>query len=309
MEVEAFPWRRSVRALLLLALLGALVAAYSVQPRLVSAGDPGTAGQLFQLTNQDRTSNGLGALGSNGNLSSIATSAGGNCGGAGISGRSADMINRQYFAHQIPPCGGYVWNVFNLGAYSAAGENIGWNNYPPGQSVSQINTAFMNSPDHRANILGNYSQLGTGAWQASGPWMGQNGVIMYTEIFINGPGGGGGGAPASAAAAPAAVGVVEAVHPAAVMEAPRRPRRRLRPPSPSPSTCPVPVNIGEADRNSPAPSLAPDGGQPPCPSPNLNGAASPTPSGGAQGATNEVVGADREGRAPGPPRDGRRPGP
>ncbi|MDP9326548.1 MAG: hypothetical protein M3O87_08475, partial [Candidatus Dormibacteraeota bacterium] len=66
-------------------------------------------------------------------------------------------------------------------------------------------------------------------------------------------------------------------------------------PSPSPSTCRVPVEIGEADRNSPAPSLAPDGGQPPCPSPNLNGAGtSPSPVGGAQGVTAEVQGADRE---------------
>ena len=132
-----------------------------------SAGDPGNARTLFDLTNQDRTSNGLGALAYNGTLSSIATSAhAGSCGGP--NGRSQDMIDRNYFSHQIPPCGSYVWQVFNLGAYTAAGENIGWNNYPPPQSVGQINTAFMNSPEHRANILGNYNQLGTGAWAATG---------------------------------------------------------------------------------------------------------------------------------------------
>ncbi|HEV3233056.1 MAG TPA: CAP domain-containing protein [Candidatus Dormibacteraeota bacterium] len=290
----ASPWRRPARIALIAGLTGALVAGYTVRPQLVQAGDPGTAGQLFSLTNQDRTSNGLGALASNGNLNSIATSAGGNCGGTAISGRSADMINRQYFSHQIPPCGGYVWNVFSLGAYSSAGENIGWNNYPPGQSVSQINTAFMNSPDHRANIMGNYNQLGTGAWAASGSWMGNNGVIMYTEIFINGPGGGGGGGgapPPPRPPRPTGGGGGGGSAPAPAADTAPPPAA----PSPSPKTCPVPVEIGEADRNSPAPSLAPDGGQPPCPSPNLNGAGtSPSPAGGAQGVTNEVQGADRE---------------
>ncbi|MEA2646448.1 MAG: hypothetical protein QOE92_1531, partial [Chloroflexota bacterium] len=183
--------RRLLRVLLLVAVAAALLlTGITRAPRLADAGDPGTGGQLFQLTNQDRTSNGLGALGANGNLNSIATNAGGSCGGTSISGRSEDMINRQYFSHQIPPCGGYVWNVFNLGSFQAAGENIGWNNYPPSQSVGQINTAFMNSSEHRANILGNYTQLGVGVWQASGSWMGNNNVIMYTEIFIRGSGGG-----------------------------------------------------------------------------------------------------------------------
>jgi uncharacterized protein YkwD len=271
------------------ALLAGVTVARGVEPAW--AGDPGTAGTLFQLTNQDRTSNGLGALAFNGNLGSIATSQpNGSCGAP--RGRSEDMINRNYFDHHIPPCGSYVWQVFNLGAYSSAGENIGWNNYPPAQSVDQINTAFMNSPDHRANILGNYNQMGTGAWAAAGPWSGAggpfNGVIMYTEIFINGPGGapppppppptpprpggGGGGRPVAVAPPPAPIPT----------------------PSPSPSFCPVPTEIGEADRNSPAPPLTSDGGQPPCPSPNL-GAIGTVPSPAASAPlSHEVVGADRE---------------
>jgi uncharacterized protein YkwD len=288
-----------LRVILVIAVAAALAVALGVRGGLpASAGDPGTAGQLFQLTNQDRASNGLGALAFNNNLGSIATSAGGgNCGGTPISdGRSADMINRNYFSHQIPPCGQYVWQVFNLGGFSAAGENIGWNNYPPDQSVGQVNTAFMNSPEHRANILGDYNQMGTGAWAATGPWSGgggsYNGVIMYTEIFIKGgggspppppppprpprprptapPSGGGGGTTAPPPPAPVAV------------------------PSPSPSLCSLPTNLGEADRNSPAPALAPDGGQPPCPSPQVD-QSSPSPSGGAAGATGkEVLGAERE---------------
>jgi hypothetical protein len=262
-----------------------------VHPAL--AGDPGTAGTLFQLTNQDRTSNGLGALASNGNLGSIATSQrSGNCGG--VNGRSQDMIERNYFAHQIPPCGAYVWNVFNLGAYSSAGENIGWNNYPPAQSASQINTSFMNSPDHRANILGNYNQMGVGAWAATGPWSYPghppppiDGVIMYTEIFTNGPGGG--PPPPPPPPHPPPPGGGGGGGPVAVVPPPEP----TPTPSPSPSFCPVPTEIGEADRNSPAPPLTSAGAQPPCPSPNLGETvAGPSPS--AVPSMHEVVGADRE---------------
>ena len=253
------------------------------------AGDPGNAYTLFQLTNQDRTSNGLGALGYSGSLSSIATSArSGGCGG--VNGRSQDMIERNYFAHQIPPCGQYVWQVFNLGAYTAAGENIGWNNYPPAQSVNQINTAFMNSPEHRANILGNYNQMGTGAWAAPGAWSGAggpyNGVIMYTEIFINSPGGGGAPPPPPPPPpaprprpAPTSAGTPAGNNngggtpaPAPATSAPA-PAPAAPSPSPSAPACPVATDIGEADRTSPAPTLASDGGPAPCPSPNLVGTA------------------------------------
>jgi uncharacterized protein YkwD len=269
---------------------GVAVMAASGPATMASAGDPGNAYTLFQLTNQDRASNGLGSLGFNGGLASIATSArSGNCGG--VNGRSQDMIERNYFSHQIPPCGAYVWTVFNLGAYTSAGENIGWNNYPPAQSVSQINTAFMNSPEHRANILGGYNQMGTGAWQAPGPWSGAggpyNGVIMYTEIFINSPGGGGAPppppppppppvrrkvtAPPSGGGAPLGGGnTAEPVVQDTTQPAPAAPS-----PSPTPQ-CPVPTEIGEADRTSPAPTLASDGGPAPCPTPNLVGTA-PSP--------------------------------
>ncbi|GAC1575077.1 MAG: hypothetical protein NVS3B24_03200 [Candidatus Dormibacteria bacterium] len=296
---------KGTTALRLLVVLGLCAAALGTSTG-VSAGDPGTAYTLFQLTNQDRTSNGLGALAFNAYLANIATSAqAGSCGSP--RGRSQDLIDRNYFSHQIPPCGGYVWDVFNLGAYNSAGENIGWNNYPPADSVGQINTAFMNSPEHRANILGNYNQLGTGAWQATGPWSGAGGpynnVIMYTEIFINAPSGGGGApppppppppppsrpppAPAPRPApnpgtAPApVVAPAQATpdQPAVATDQPAPPTDQPAAPTaapvPTPSvpTCPVPTEIGEADRTSPAPTLPSDGGPAPCPTPNLVGAA------------------------------------
>ncbi len=42
-----------------------------------------------------------------------------------------------------------------------SGENIGW--WSLGINDSQLNTMFMNSPDHRANILGPYRYVAT-AW-------------------------------------------------------------------------------------------------------------------------------------------------
>ncbi|MFY9613847.1 MAG: CAP domain-containing protein [Candidatus Dormiibacterota bacterium] len=151
--------------------------------------------QLFNLINQDRAANGKPALQPNASLNNIAR--GGNisvCSGETVHGRSQDMIERNFFSHQIPSCGAYVWPaISNAGIqYSSAGENIAWNNYSPqSTSVDQANTAFMNSAGHRANILGDYNQVGVGAWMASGPWTGNgnplNGVIMYTEIFVNAP--------------------------------------------------------------------------------------------------------------------------
>jgi uncharacterized protein YkwD len=41
------------------------------------------------------------------------------------------------------------------------GENIGW--WSGGINDSQLNTMFMNSPEHKANILGPYSYVAT-AW-------------------------------------------------------------------------------------------------------------------------------------------------
>lgn len=290
MALTRYPEARArVRvALLVLMAAGMALGAGTRSVQTASAGDPGNAPTLFALTNQDRTSNGLGALAFNGNLGSIATSQrSGGCGG--VNGRSQDMIERNYFAHQIPPCGSYVWNVFNIGAYSAAGENIGWNNYPPGQSVSQINTAFMSSPDHRANIMGNFNQMGTGAWAATGPWTGAggsyNGVIMYTEIFVNGPGGSAPPPPAPRPPPPPQPsGTVAAAPPPAPVPSP----------SPSPSYCPVPTEIGEADRNSPAPPLTADGGQPPCPSPHPDNGPSPVPAAAGSVGHEVVGGAERE---------------
>jgi uncharacterized protein YkwD len=47
------------------------------------------------------------------------------------------------------------------GVGSRAGENVGY--WTGGVNDAQLNTMFMNSPDHRANIMGPYRYVGT-AW-------------------------------------------------------------------------------------------------------------------------------------------------
>ena len=187
------------RALLCLpmALAALPLGALQAVPVRASTFDPAAAEQqLVTLINQDRAQNGLPALVVNATLSSIARGAPHQvCGnGQTLHGRSQDMVERNYFAHEIPPCNSYVWPIItSFGVqWSSAGENIGWNNYSPqATSVDQMNTAFMNSSGHRANILGGYNQVGVGAFAAPGPWSSggtsYDGVVMYTEVFVNGP--------------------------------------------------------------------------------------------------------------------------
>jgi hypothetical protein len=52
------------------------------------------------------------------------------------------------------------------------GENVGM-----GSSVQQINSAFLASPEHSANIYGDYNLLGVGVYTNNG------GVMFVTELF------------------------------------------------------------------------------------------------------------------------------
>jgi len=168
--------RSGGRALLAGALLGAAVFAVGHLHGQPAAADATADADLFALTNQDRASNGVPALVQNSTLSSIGEAAPySGCSGAGtIDGRAQDMINRDYFAHLIPPCNQLVWSMMSAFGvdYDSAGENIGWESgYGDGSaSANQVNTDFMNSTDHRENILNpKYTDLGIGsATTASG---------------------------------------------------------------------------------------------------------------------------------------------
>jgi len=96
------------------------------------------------LINSDRASGGLGPLTWNGCLYSVAVS------------NANRMAAQGYISHTNGP------NVdLTCGLGHQAGENVGY--WSAGINDSQLNTMFMNSPDHRANIMGPYHYVAT-AW-------------------------------------------------------------------------------------------------------------------------------------------------
>jgi uncharacterized protein YkwD len=126
--------------------------------------------QLVALTNQSRANAGRRALRVDPALVSIAR------------GRSKDMIERNYFSHNIPPSGKRVFDVMSERGYCfvVAGENIGWNNYPDDAATAEIHGMFMNSPSHRDNIMG-------GSWEVIGigAYKGSDGKKMWTVLFAD----------------------------------------------------------------------------------------------------------------------------
>jgi uncharacterized protein YkwD len=117
--------------------------------------------------NQDRAANGVGQLVWSSALARVAQY------------RAQDMLNRNYFSHYDPATGQLafvqllrLWGI----PYTRAGENIAWSTNP---SMAQINVMFMNSPEHRANIL-------NAAFHRGGIGVASNGVkTMVVEVFSN----------------------------------------------------------------------------------------------------------------------------
>ena len=98
------------------ALLAAGLLTWS--PSATTGWNQGSAeATLWQLLNGARTNNGLAPVQQHGTLVGMAR------------GRSADMLNRDYFSHTIPGCGCLVYTQYDSNgvAYDWAGENIGWN--------------------------------------------------------------------------------------------------------------------------------------------------------------------------------------
>ena len=131
------------------------------------SGAGGAAGVEFSLVNQDRAANGVAGLSWSSSLARVAQY------------RAHDMLNRNYFSHYDPSTGQLafvqllrLWGI----PYATAGENIAWSTNP---SMANINTMFMNSPEHRANIL-------NGAYHRVGIGVATNGSkTMVVEVFSN----------------------------------------------------------------------------------------------------------------------------
>ena len=130
----------------------------------------------------------------------------------------------------------------------------------------------MNSSGHRANILGNFTDIGTALIQA-------NGTTWAVQVFANYPGS---GLPAPAPAAPAPAPAAPAPAPAAPAPAPAAPA-----PAPVPGDAAASADTAPdaaADGSEPAPSGTPaESAAPMTPSP------APSPKHGASTAPNSLA--------------------
>lgn len=121
---------------------------------------------LTGLANQDRAQNGLAALTVNPLLTAAAQD------------KANDMAAKGYFAH-VSPQGVDPWHWFGVAGYSFtyAGENLAVDFSDSGD----VNTAWMNSPEHRKNILDpHYTEIGIAT--AEGMYQGHPTVFVVQEF-------------------------------------------------------------------------------------------------------------------------------
>lgn len=120
--------------------------------------------EVARLVNIERSKTGLPPLKLNWELSRVARV------------KSQDMSDKNYFSHNSPTFGSTFSLIGKYGiVYSAAGENIAYGYSTP----AAVMNGWMNSPGHRANILGKqYNQIGVGMVKNS------KGQIYWTQVFI-----------------------------------------------------------------------------------------------------------------------------
>jgi uncharacterized protein YkwD len=122
--------------------------------------------QFFDLLNNDRVASGLAPLSYDPALSTVAR------------WRSEDMATRTYFSHDI---GGYmVFSVLKEQgiSYRVAGENLAFNYQSADRTAPAAETALMNSPTHRDNILRpDFTHAGVGIAVAP------DGRVLFTQLF------------------------------------------------------------------------------------------------------------------------------
>ncbi|RLN67513.1 hypothetical protein BBJ28_00021830 [Nothophytophthora sp. Chile5] len=109
--------------------------------------------QMLELVNEQRTAQGLSSLCMNSKLLSSAAR------------HSDDMAANNYMAHNGSDGSTMEERITEAGfIWTAVGENVAAGQ----ENVTAVMTAWMNSPEHKANILGDYAMFGTAyAYDAS----------------------------------------------------------------------------------------------------------------------------------------------
>jgi Cysteine-rich secretory protein family len=153
----------------ILLTMGVALGLVVVQPSAAHAAESDT---IYTLVNEARWSQGFAGLVRNPAMDAVAANWATTLSQAGTLSHNPD------YSTQIP--GGWV----------AAGENVA-QGYAGGTAM---HTGWMNSPGHRANILGNFTDIGIAYLEAGGTTWG-------VQVFANYPGSIGPAAPAAAALA------------------------------------------------------------------------------------------------------------
>ena len=178
-------------------LLGLLLVAVSIvridahaapvltKPSVLAYATSMSRGDLFAAANASRAANGLGGFSLNGQLNNAAQA------------KAQHMADHNYWAH-VAPDGTQPWYFFEAAGYNyrKAGENLAY-----GFSTSYgTNDGWMNSPSHRANILGDYVDVGFGIVNSPSFQGGENTIVVAhygTQMSYSPP------APAAPAPTPA----------------------------------------------------------------------------------------------------------
>lgn len=124
-----------------------------------------TKSTLVNLANQSREAAGLNPLADNSVLDLAAQL------------KAEDMVKNQYFAH-TSPAGITPWVWFTKAGYNYkfAGENLAIGFF----DSQEVYNAWMNSPDHKANLMNpNYKEVGTAVLSG----FGNNNTIVVVQIF------------------------------------------------------------------------------------------------------------------------------
>jgi uncharacterized protein YkwD len=153
--------------------LSALVAPASVCPNQGDLGDsPAIQVQAMRcMTNFARKHDGLGRFSNAASLSHSATR------------KNDDILRCDSFSHYA--CGRQFTYWMQRSGYLAsrcwrAGENIAWGSGGAG-TVRSIFVAWLHSPEHRANILGRFSQIGIAL--SVGTLQGHRDAHVWTQDF------------------------------------------------------------------------------------------------------------------------------
>ncbi len=91
--------------------------------------------------------------------------------------KAEDMVKKQYFSHTSPQgLTPWYWFLQSGYSYKYAGENLAVGFYDSQEAFS----AWLDSPSHKANILGqNYKEVGTAVLDGFGP----NNAIVVVQLF------------------------------------------------------------------------------------------------------------------------------